>query len=103
MKREKLKSIQYAVSTDDVLSEYPDYDFDVLRNNEYVQFKYFQNIQNDNSAFFDKFRKNWLHILTDDSGENYNRTEVYPTIAEEMNEKMNEIMSAFKANRRGIK
>ena len=103
MKREKLKSIQYAVNTEDVLKEYPDYSFDVLKNNDYVQFKYFQNIQNDNSAFFDKFRKNWLHILTDDSGENYNRSEVYPTISEEMNEKMNEIMSLFKQNRRGIK
>ncbi len=103
MKREKLKSIQYAVETEEVLSEYTDYDFDVLKNNDYVQFKYFQNIQNDNSAFFDKFRKNWLHILTDDSGENYNRSEVYPTIAEEMNEKMDEIMSHFKSNRRGIK
>ncbi len=103
MKREKLKSIQYAVSTDEILKEYPDYSFDVLNNNEYVQFKYFQNIQNDNSAFFDKFRKNWLHILTDDSGENYNRAEVYPTIAEEMNEKMDEIMAGFKENRRGIK
>ena len=103
MKREKLKSIQYAVNTEDILTEYPDYNYDILKNNDYVQFKYFQNIQNDNSAFFDKFRKNWLHILTDDSGENYNRTEVYPTIAEEMNEKMNEIMSSFKSNRRGIK
>ncbi len=103
MKREKLKSIQYAVSTDALLKEYSDYDFDVLKNNEYVQFKYFQNIQNDNSAFFDKFRKNWLHILTDDSGENYNRAEVYPSVAEEMNEKMDEIMSQFKQNRRGIK
>ncbi len=103
MKREKLKSIQYAVSTEIVLQEYSDYDFDVLKNNEYVQFKYFQNIQNDNSAFFDKFRKNWLHILTDDSGENYNRSEVYPTIAEEMNKRMDEIMSDFKSNRRGIK
>lgn len=103
MKREKLKSIQYAFSTDALLKEYSDYDFDVLKNNEYVQFKYFQNIQNDNSAFFDKFRKNWLHILTDDSGENYNRAEVYPTVAEEMNNRMNEIMTAFKENRRGIK
>lgn len=103
MKREKLKSIQYAVSTDTLLKEYSDYDFDVLKNNEYVQFKYFQNIQNDNSAFFDKFRKNWLHILTDDSGENYNRQEVYPSVAEEMNEKMDEIMYAFRNNRRGIK
>lgn len=103
MKREKLKAIQYAVSVEDVLKQYPDYDFDVLNDNEYVQFKYFRNIQNDNSAFFDKFRKNWLHILTDDSGENYNRAEVYPTIAEEMNNRMSEIMSAFKENRRGIK
>ncbi|MBE6756314.1 MAG: hypothetical protein E7555_07645 [Ruminococcaceae bacterium] len=103
MKREKLKSIQYAFSTDALLKEYSDYDFDVLKNNEYIQFKYFQNIQNDNSAFFDKFRKNWLHILTDDSGENYNRAEVYPTVAEEMNNRMNEIMTAFKENRRGIK
>lgn len=103
MKREKLKSIQYAVSTDEILKEYPEYSFDVLNNNEYVQFKYFQNIQNDNSAFFDKFRKNWLHILTDDSGENYNRAEVYPTIAEAMNDKMDKIMHHFKENRRGIK
>lgn len=103
MKREKLKSIQYAIPTEDVLKANPDYDYDVLKDNKYVQFKYFRNIQNDNSAFFDKFRKNWLHILTDDSGENYNRQSVYPTIAEEMNERLGEIMSAFKNNRRGIK
>ncbi len=104
MKREKLKAIQYAVDTKDVLEDYPEYnDFSVLKDNQYVQFKYFQNVQNDNSAFFDKYRKNWLHILTDDSGENYNRTNVYPTIAEEMNNRMNEITSAFKENRRGIK
>ena len=103
MKREKIKAIQYAVRTEDVLKENPDYKYDVLTENEYVQFKYFQNIQNDNSAFFDKFRKNWLHILTDDSGENYNRTSVYPGIAEEMNKRMDEITADFKNNRRGIK
>ncbi len=103
MKREKLKSIQYAVDTDSVLKEHPDYDFDVLKDNSYVQFKYFRNIQNDNSAFFDKFRKNWLHILTDDSGENYNRAETYPEIADEMNTRMDEIMEGFKSNRRGIR
>ena len=104
MKREKLKAIQYAIPTADILSreEYKDYDFDVLKNNEYVVFKYFKNIQNDNSAFFDKFRKNWLHILTDDAGENYNRTPAYPTIADEMLEKLDEIMNDFKENRRGI-
>ena len=104
MKREKLKAIQYAIPTADILSreEYKDYDFDVLKNNEYVVFKYFKNIQNDNSAFFDKFRKNWLHILTDDAGENYNRTPAYPTIADEMRDRLDEKMNEFKNNRRGI-
>ena len=104
MKREKLKAIQYAIPTADILArdEYKDYDFDVLKNNEYVVFKYFKNIQNDNSAFFDKFRKNWLHILTDDAGENYNRTPAYPTIADEMRDRLDEKMNEFKENRRGI-
>ena len=104
MKREKLKAIQYTVPTKDVLArdEYKDYDYDVLTDNEYITFKYFQKIQNDNSAFFDKFRKNWLHILSDDAGENLNRSSVYPTIAEEMNKKTDEIMKNFKENRRGI-
>ena len=104
MKRESLKAIQYTVSTEDVLArkEYKDYKYPVLTDNEYITFKYFQRIQNDNSAFFDKYRKNWLHILSDDAGENLNRSSVYPTIAEEMNEKMNEIMKNFKSDRRGI-
>ncbi len=104
MKREKLKAIQYTVPTSEILAqkEYSDYDYKVLKENKYLDFKYFRRIQNDNSAFFDKFRKNWLHILSDDAGENYNRTPVYPTVSAEMNEKMNEIMKAFKSNRRGI-
>ena len=105
MKREKLKAIQYTVPTDEILAkpEYKDYEYDVLTQNENVTFKYFKNIQNDNSAFFDKFRKNWLHILTDDVGENYNRATVYPTVADEMNAKMDGIMKDFKANRRGAR
>ena len=102
MKREDIKAIQYTVTTESVLNQYPDYTYDVLKNNEYVTFKYFDRIQNDNSAFFDKYRKNWLHILTDDSGENYNRSKVYPEIADEFNQKLNEIQKNFKENRRGI-
>ena len=104
MKREKLKAIQYTVPTSDILSreEYKDYSYPVLTDNDYITFKYFKNIQNDNSAFFDKFRKNWLHILSDDTGENYNRSSTYPTVSEEMNGKMDEIMKNFKENRRGI-
>ncbi|MGN1347528.1 MAG: sulfatase-like hydrolase/transferase [Acutalibacteraceae bacterium] len=104
MKREDIKAIQYTVSTESVKnrSEYADYDYPVLNDNEFITFKYFDKIQNDNSAFFDKYRKNWLHILTDDVGENYNRTTVYPTIADEMHAKLDEIQKNFKENRRGI-
>ncbi len=105
MKREKLKAIQYTMTTEEVLAreEYKDYTYPVLTDNEYVTFKYFRKMQNDNPAFFDKTRKNWLFILNDDAGENYKRTDTYPTIAEELNEKMDEVMNDFKVNRRGIK
>lgn len=104
MKREDIKAIQYTVSTKSVKDrdEYKDYDYPVLNDNKYVTFKYFDRVQNDNSAFFDKYRKNWLHILTDDVGENYNRSTVYPTIADEMHKKLDEVQKNFKENRRGI-
>ena len=104
MKREKLKAIQYTMTTDEVLGreEYKDYKYPVLTENDYITFKYFRKMQNDNPAFFDKTRKNWLYVLTDDKGENYNRTSTYPTIAEELNQKMTDVMNDFKANRRGI-
>ena len=101
MKRKDIKAIRYTVSTDDVKKDYPDYDYPVLNDNDYVTFKYFDRVQNDNSAFFDKYRKNWLHILTDDSGENYNRSGVYPQTAEEMHERLDEIQKDFENNPRG--
>lgn len=104
MKRRKIKAIQYTVPTADILNieEYKNYNYDILRENEYLTFKYFKNIQNDNSAFFDKYRKNWLHILTDDEGENYNRTPVYPEISAEMKKQLEEIQKDFESNPRGI-
>ncbi len=104
MKREKLKALQYTMTTDEVLAreEYKDYTYPVLTENDYVTFKYFRKMQNDNPAFFDKTRKNWLYVLNDDISESYNRTSTYPTIAEELNEKMDEVMKDFKENRRGI-
>ncbi len=101
MKREDIKAIQYTVSTEEVKKQYPNYDYAVLNDNEYITFKYFDRIQNDNSAFFDKYRKDWLHILTDDVGENYNRTPVYPEIAKQFSEKLIEIQNNFSENRRG--
>lgn len=102
MKREVVKAVQYAKPASEVKKMYPDYKFDVLDNSDYITFKYFEKIQNDNSAFWDKNRKNWLHILTDDYAENYNRTTVYPEIAEEYKAKLHEITKNFKENRRGI-
>ena len=102
MKRKDIKAIQYTVETSEVKKLYPDYDYDVLNKNKQITFKYFDRIQNDNSAFFDKFRKNWLHILTDDSGENYNRSGVYPLVAEKMHARLDEIQTDFEKNPRGI-
>ncbi len=102
MKRENLKAIQYAMPVSELQALYPDYDFSVIAENDYITFKYFEKIQNDNSAFWDKNRKNWLHILNDDYAENYNRTPVYPEIADMYNEKMHEVINDFKDNRRGI-
>ena len=104
MKREKLKAIQYTAETKDVLAreEYKDYKYPVLTENEYVTFKYFRKMQNDNPAFFDKTRKNWLFILNDDKSESYKRTSTYPEIAEEMDKQMDSVMKGFKDNRRGI-
>lgn len=102
MKREDIKGIQYTVTTESVKEKYPDYDYAVLNDNENITFKYFDKLQNDNSAFWDKNRKNWLHILSDDYQENYNRTSVYPEISDEMHAKLDEIQNGFAENRRGI-
>ena len=104
MKRENVKAIQYTVPTKEVTAreEYSSYDYDFLKENKYLTFKYFKRIQNDNSAFFDKYRKNWLHILTDDFAENYNRTPVFPEISDEMKAQLDGIQKDFAENRRGI-
>ncbi len=102
MKREDIKAIQYTVTSASVREAYPEYTFPVLFENEYLTFKYFDKIQNDNSAFWDKNRKNWLHILSDDYQENYNRTTVFPEISDTMNAKLKEIQKNFADNRRGI-
>ena len=102
MKREDIKAIQYTVPAAEIRKMYPEYDYAVLNDNEYITLKYFDKAPNDNSAFFDKSRKNWLHFLTDDYQENYNRTPVYPEIADQFNERMHEIIDDFNENRRGI-
>lgn len=59
-------------------------------------------MKNDNPEFFDKRRKNWLLCLTDDSGESYQRAEVFPDITNKSKDVMNEWTMSFKDNRRGM-
>ncbi|MCQ2462302.1 MAG: sulfatase-like hydrolase/transferase [Clostridia bacterium] len=105
MKREDVKAIQYTVPVSQLKEKETELkkEYDILKNNKYISFKYFDRIQNDNSAFFDKFRKNWLHILNDDEGESYNRSGVYPNIAKEMSERLKAVQNGFADNRRGVK
>ena len=58
MKREDIKGIQYTVTTKSILErdEYKDYTYPILTENEHITFKYFDKLQNDNSAFWDKNR-----------------------------------------------
>lgn len=105
MKNSKLHGIQYAVPTDEIRKneDYKKYSYDVLLNNKTLSFKYFQNAPNDNPVFFDKRRREWLTLLTDDPTESYNRSKTYSEIAGNMQKRMDEIAQDFKENRRGIK
>ena len=59
-------------------------------------------MQNDNPAFPDKSRKNWLICLSDDWGENYQRANMFPIIAKDLSKTMSQWEKEFSKNRRGI-
>ncbi len=119
MKREKILAVQYALTPAEVLnsvkgyrrgnglvadeSEYALMPFIAAETaaNGYLNWKYFACIGNDNPAFPDKVRKNWLICLNDDSSESYQRAEVFPDIAEEFESAIEQKTAEFKANRRG--
>ncbi|MDE5756193.1 MAG: sulfatase-like hydrolase/transferase [Clostridia bacterium] len=119
MKREKIKAVQYSVTTDHVLESVKGYKFGadwgtqtadeeyyatlpLIKDNDYLTFKYFRSMSNDNPAFPDKQRKNWLICLTDDPSESYQRADVFPDIAKEYNSTMSNWTKEFKSNRRGV-
>lgn len=119
MKREKIKAIQYSWTREEVLASVEGYrqsgdhklqtgnaqdyaELPFIKNNEYLTWKYFKSMNNDNPAFPDKSRKNWLICLTDDSGESYQRADVFPTIAETMKRVTDDWTNKFHQNRRGI-
>ena len=85
MKRGKIQGLQMAVDT-------PNGTFD---------FKYYDNVHSENSAFIDQFYKNYLFNLDTDPAEGYNIAKKYPEIAAMMKEQLISARKDFSSNRRG--
>lgn len=124
MKAESIKSVSYAMTKDYaldkivgqkidvitnvdsdesyVMTEDMANSYDFIKNNDVLVWKYFKSMQNDNPAFFDKVRKNWLICLSDDKSESYQRADVFPAIASELKDTMDYWQKKFSKNRRGV-
>ncbi|MDE7070739.1 MAG: sulfatase-like hydrolase/transferase [Clostridia bacterium] len=124
MKREKIKSVSYAIPKSEaldmivgsevkiinslgktetyVVTEEMAESYDFIQSQPYTVWKYFKQMQNDNPAFPDKSRKNWLICLNDDWGENYQRADMFPLIAKDLKDTMTQWESKFAKNRRGL-
>lgn len=85
MKRGKIQGLQMAVDT-------PNGTFD---------FKYYDNVHSENSAFIDQFYKNYLFNLDTDPAEGYNIAKKNPEIASMMKEQLLSARKEFSSNRRG--
>ena len=85
MKRGKIQGLQMAVDT-------PSGTFD---------FKYYDNVHSENSAFIDQFYKNYLFNLDTDPAEGYNIAKKNPEIASMMKEQLISARKDFSSNRRG--
>ncbi len=85
MKRGKIQGLQMAVDT-------PAGTFD---------FKYYDNVHSENSAFIDQFYKNYLFNLDTDPAEGYNIAKKNPEIAEMMKAQLIAARKDFSGNRRG--
>ena len=85
MKRGKIQGLQMAVDT-------PSGTFD---------FKYYDNVHSENSAFIDQFYKNYLFNLDTDPAEGYNIAKKNPEIASLMKEQLISARKDFSSNRRG--
>lgn len=64
-------------------------------------FKYFDRVQSENSAFFDQYYNNYLFNLDLDPIEGYNISMKYPDIAEKLAQELDEFRAEVAANRRG--
>ena len=66
-------------------------------------FKYFDRVQSENSAFFDQYYNNYLFNLDLDPIEGYNISMKYPDIAARLADALDAFRAEMRTNRRGIK
>ncbi|MGN1042833.1 MAG: hypothetical protein ACI4SK_05060, partial [Christensenellales bacterium] len=66
-------------------------------------FKYFDKVRTENSAFIDQMYVNYLFNLDLDPAEGYSVSKTYPEIARLLNDELNAFRKEMKTNRRGIK
>lgn len=65
-------------------------------------YKYFDKVRTENSAFIDQMYKNYLFNLTLDPAEGYNVSMTYPEVAEKLYASLKKFRESLKKNRRGI-
>ncbi len=65
-------------------------------------FKYYESVRTENSAFIDQVYKNYLFNLDLDPAEGYNLSMTYSNIATQMKTELKEFRASLKDNRRGI-
>lgn len=105
MKNEKILAIQYEIPVSKLkeasaFSDFDSYNFDP---NSFAKVKFLPYGANDNPAFFNLKRKDYLFLTSKDRSESYNVYSVYPSLAEKMRGEIQDITKSFKQNRRGIK
>ena len=70
---------------------------------EYYDFKYYDRVQTENSAFIDQYYVNYLFNLDADPIEGYNVSMVYPEVAAKLSSVLEDFRAEMKSDRRGIR
>ena len=65
-------------------------------------FKYYDSVRTENSAFIDQVYKNYLFNLDTDPAEGYSLSKTYPEIASTLFSELKAFRKEMRTNRRGI-
>ncbi len=71
-------------------------------NGTVYDFKYYDKVRTENSAFIDQMYKNYLFNLDTDPAEGYSISKTYPDVAKQLLEELKNFRQEMKDNRRGI-